>query len=484
MTLRALLSAALVFSFAAAAGAAPLALVAQDGVPLRAAPRDAAPRQAQLAAGDALELRGAKLDHLQVYDHRRERAGWVRASQLRVLELDAAHAPELLAVLRFLRDAPGSEALGIAYAAAYLRAAPASAIDAEPFDAIGTMADRLARRASARAAGPAAETTLATQLDAVAAYGVRFVTIARDGQIVLCHDGDAWRRVLALPGTAEQRARAALALTRHDCIDPALHPQQRVELDEARAALLDEVPTTGLPPLVKNRVRMRQAGVWSAVAYARQRHGGDAAAAAQHAIDALAGVDRSELIESDEPAYAEAAVRAAASRWAAVAAAKPDPAALLAITTSPGRPGETCVHLVDPKRAAPLLSRCSFGLVWPESASVSPNGQALALAVQPLPGWRELWVFRRVRGTWSVDVLPASAGTPDVGVIEFAGWVPGGTHLLAVREAKVDGRMQRSFERVRLDTLAVDQRGSRPDALAAFNRWADPRWRAQTLALR
>ena len=42
--------------------------------------------------------------------------------------LDEAHAPQMLAVLRFLRDTPGAEPLAIAYAAAYLKAAPAAAI--------------------------------------------------------------------------------------------------------------------------------------------------------------------------------------------------------------------------------------------------------------------------------------------------------------------------------------------------------------------
>lgn len=463
-----------------------LALVAQDAVPLRAGPRDTAPPQALLAAGDALEVRGERLDHLQVYDHRRERAGFVRASQVRRVGLGEAEAPQLLAVLRFLRDTPGSESLGIAYAAAYLRAAPAGAIDAEPFDAIGTLADRLARRASARAASRAAEAATAAQLEAVAAYGVTMTTIERDGQLQLCADGDAWRRVLALPAAPDQRARAALALTRHDCIDPALHPLVRAKLDEARAALLDGVATAGLTPLVKNRVRLRQAGVWAAVAHARQRQGGDAASAAQRAIDALAAVDRHELVDGDEPAYAEAAVRAAASRWAAAPAAADARPGRLGITTVPGRPGETCVLLTDATHRADdsLLRRCSFGVVWADSASASPDGQALALAVQPLPTWRELWVFRRVRGAWVVDVLPPATGSPELGVIEFAGWVPGGTRLLAAREAKVDGRFRRSFELLRIDTLAVERRAERPDALSAFRRWQDPRWTQQTLALR
>ena len=55
---------------------------------------------------------------------------------------------DLFAVVQFLRESPGDEALGIAYAAAYLQAAPAKAIGADAFDALGTLADQLAQRAS------------------------------------------------------------------------------------------------------------------------------------------------------------------------------------------------------------------------------------------------------------------------------------------------------------------------------------------------
>src|SRR6185369_4621453 len=124
------------------------AIVVQDQVALRAAARDSAQQQAMLWQGDALEVRGQRQEFLQVYDHRRERAGFVRAAQVRIVPTQAEAAPDLLAVVRFLRDTPGAEALGIGYAAAYLKAAPANVIGAEPFDALGTMSERLARRAS------------------------------------------------------------------------------------------------------------------------------------------------------------------------------------------------------------------------------------------------------------------------------------------------------------------------------------------------
>ena len=204
-------------------------------------------------------------------------------------------------------------------------------------------------------------------------------------------------------------------------------------------------------------------------------------------VDSLAAVDKGALTEADESAYADAAVRTSASRWATEAAPAPvQPKAGLAIVTNPGQPGETCVSLIDARHdeSHALLRRCTYGVVWTPSVAVNPSGTALALAVQPLATWRELWVFHRRGGAWIADVLPAATGTPELGVIEFAGWVPGGTHLLAARDARIDGRFRRSFEMVRIDTLVTEKRADRPDALSAFQRWQDPRWKRQTVSLR
>lgn len=475
---------------AVAAAAAPsqsIAIVTLDRVALRSAPRDSAPQQAVLWQGDALEVRGERLDFLQVYDHRRERAGFVRAAQVRRVSLAAADAPELLSVLRFLRESPGSEALGIAYAAAYLRAAPAEAIGAEPFDALGDMAERLARRASSRR-GPANDAALAGHLEVAASYGVSLRSIERDGRMTLCDEGEAHRRVLVMTASAEQVARAALGLTRHECVEPDLHPADRQALDAWRAELLDRADTALLPAMLKNRIHLRRAGVWAAIAFDRTRRGEAAGAAAERALQSLAAVDRQALGDGDESSYAEAAVRTGASRWAAElsGAAAPLPRNKLAIVTSPGQAGETCIALVDAQHDStrPLLKRCTYGTVWAQSASVSPAGHALAVAVQPLATWRELWVFHRVKGQWVVDALPPATGAPELGLIEFAGWVPGGRQLLAVREARIDGRFRRSFEVIRLDTLATDKRADRPEALSLFYRWQDPQWKRQTVSLR
>jgi hypothetical protein len=104
--------------------------------------------------------------------------------------------------------------------------------------------------------------------------------------------------------------------------------------------------------------------------------------------------------------------------------------------------------------------------------------------VQPLATWRELWLFHRTPQGWSVDVLPPANGDPQLGVIEFAGWVPDGKHLLAAREAQVDGRFRRSFELVRIADLASEKRAEQPQALSIFYRWQDAAWKRQSPILR
>ena len=121
-----------------------IALCADDPAVLRNAPRDDAPAQATLWRGDWLEVRGETAGFLRVYDHRRERPGYVRPASVRVYRLEAASTAELAAIVRFLRDGAGNESLGIGYAALALRAAPAGMDTSEILASIGTMAERLA----------------------------------------------------------------------------------------------------------------------------------------------------------------------------------------------------------------------------------------------------------------------------------------------------------------------------------------------------
>jgi hypothetical protein len=157
------------------------------------------------------------------------------------------------------------------------------------------------------------------------------------------------------------------------------------------------------------------------------------------------------------------------------------------IVTEPGEAGQTCVALVDAKRDIknPLVRRCTYGIVWENSATLNREGNALALAVQQTDTWRELWIFRKSSSDgWTIGVLPPATTTPEVGYAEFAGWVPGGKEMLVAREASGDGKYKRNFELLRLDTLTPMRQAGDPTLLGAFQRWQDPAWKRQTLSLR
>jgi hypothetical protein len=202
---------------------------------------------------------------------------------VRQLELVPEEAPELLAILRFLRGVPGSEALGIGFAAAYIEAAAPETLNGpdgvEALDAMAAMAERLARSASGASSLKAA--MLSSHLDVAARYGVRFMTVERNGRVRLCYDGAAYRKVLVMHATEEQRARAMLALSDPACLKPEI----------TLAQLLDnDVPS--VPAYVRNRLLMRRASLWASVAYQQARKGEGAADAAERAAAALEQVDR------------------------------------------------------------------------------------------------------------------------------------------------------------------------------------------------
>jgi len=464
--------------------AASIAVVSQDQTQLRAAPKASAQAHAMLVQGEALEVRGERLDFLQVYDYRRERGGFVRASLVKRLTLTPDQAPELLAVARFLRDTPGSESLGIAYAAAYIQVAPADALKGpdgiEVLDALGTMADRLAQRAFSQGKAVA-------HLEVAARHGVRFVSNEHDGRVHVCHDGDAFRRVLAAKSGPQQRARAVLGLKRKECMPSALQTGERRRMDEWRAQALDQVEVDALPAWLRNRVVIRRAAVWSSLAYQCARAGDAPGNAAARAMIELGRVDKTNLTEEDSAGFSDAAMRVNASRWALAAAKPPVPSeSRPGLMTVPLVTGKTCVLLVDAKRGEkqPLAKRCTFGMVWPGSASVNREGTAVALSVQPTDSWLEMWVFHKTSAGWTVRVLPPAAIHPEVGYAEFAGWVPGGAQVLVAREAQGEGRHRKNFEIVRLDTLATVRQAGDPSMLGAFQRWQDPGWKRNTVSVR
>lgn len=459
------------------------AIVVQDNIPLRSAPRDSAVQQSVLWQGDTVEIRGESQDFLQVYDYRRERGGYVRAIHVRNYPEESSTASELMTIIRFLRDSPGAEALGIAYVALFLKAAEPADIGAEIFDALGTFGERLASRASARKGKPG-DDTIASHLDVARHYGLQFQSFERKGRMQTCYDGEAFRRVMALPSTLEQKARAALALTYQECIRPDLGPVQLHAVELWNSELLDSVETTLLPQHIANRIRLRRASVWARVAHNKARQGEPPQEAGRRALQELAAVNKSELAEEDGIAYNEAAVWAGASRWAAEDLH--GKATILAIHTTQRQPGETCIQLMDTRQNSdqPLMERCTYGVVWKSSVSVSPKDNALALAVQPLDSWREMWLFHQTEAGWSVDVLPPSAEGPDFGYLECAGWSPDGSKVLLAREFRSGVRFKKSFEILDLSSLEIEKQAESPGALTPFYRWQDPEWKRGTLSLR
>lgn len=457
------------------------AIVAADRVALRAEPRDSAAVQAQLFRGDWLEVRGEEPGFLKVYDHRRERPGFVRRTAARAVSGDAG---ELRAIVAFLRGEAGAESLGIGYAALYLRAGGAAA-DVEA--AIGELAERLALRTDALAAA---------HRDVAEAYGVKLASVDREGRVLVCYDGEAERRVLSLQdATPEDRAQAALALTADRCVDPAARPSEVKAWNEWRVEVLARVQEA--PGELLALVRLRRAEALSALAYQQAREG-DARRAAVQAdtgLQELQLVDRAVLAEENRAAYASAALRVAAVRWAAErggsplaeeeapleapgtpAAAEPSRAGARLVLRA-GKQGETCVRV-----AGTATERCTWGLVWAASARRSPRGEALTVAVQPMPAWTELWVFRKLGKRWVVDALTPSSDAPGVGYAEAAGFSPDGARLLVAREAIVRGRLRRRFQILQLRSLRTVAEASTPGP--AFSRYCSPAWRGRTLALR
>jgi hypothetical protein len=233
-----------------------------------------------------------------------------------------------------------------------------------------------------------------------------------------------------------------------------------------------------VPGPIGNRIRIRRAVIGARLAWALGR-GADpnAAKIADAAVSAFARVDRAELADDDADSFEAAALEVAASRWAvapAVPIRKGDP--VLALT--PGEPGETCITVeTSPKQ-------CTHGQVWPSSFRVAPDHSAAVLAIQPLPGWLELWMFRRVPGGWAVDVLAPSTEGIDLGYVELAGWSTDSAHAVVVREARSNGAVHRIYQTIKLDALAIDKQTSRLADLGPARAWVTPEWRGRTLALR
>lgn len=481
----ALAVAAAVFSVAAHAAEEPASgLVMVDQAALRAAPRDAAPLLVPLWRGEALQLRGARGDWLQVWDAHRERGGFVRASQVLPLPAGEAALAELAAQLRLLRQQPGAEALGIGVAAALIERAGApwltSAAGAEMLDTLVLLQERLAARV--QAAPATQQTTTAAHAEVAQRYGFALRPVARaDGSQQLCANG---KPALLLRGhptaTAAQQARAALALTRGDCVGADLLPTQRLARLEQHAAWLDGIDVQRLAPVERNRLMLRRASVLASLAFARRE--GDARSVASAAFTAWAQVIPSELSDDDVAAVREAAIRLSPQRWLLQPAVDQRKLGRFELRLEPGGAGETCL-MWGPVASGEPARRCSHGLIHLASARVAPDGSAVVLSVQPLDGWTELW---RLDPAGAVTVLPPAAEAPGLGAVEWAGWSsgPAGLQVLVAREAEAGGRSLRRFEVYGAEWVQPTRWAGEPGVLAAFQRSADPVWRSGSLIAR
>jgi hypothetical protein len=319
--------------------------------------------------------------------------------------------------------------------------------------------------------------------------------------MAVCYDGDAFGRLLTMAGApADERARATLSLSRRGCLDPAATPDQRRAFNEARLALLAEASPANptffrLSPAVAHRLRLRTAEALAEQAHDRAMHNAPdaAAASAAEALRLLALVDRGQLPPEDRATAEDTAVRVGAVRWLAE---PPEPAARrprFRVDVAAGRPGESCVRLQaaateGASTARPLAERCTFGVVFTSSLRVAASGRVVTLAVAPVSGWTELWVFRAAPdGTaWRGDVIPPATGEPgsDIGYVEAAGFSPDGVRLLVARAFRVGGNLGRRFEVLAPNSVVVERWASSPQRLGGFQRWASPAWQKTTLAAR
>ncbi len=482
-----------------------VALVTDNQTALRAAPHETAPRQAVLWEGDWLEVRGERQGFLQVYDHRRERPGYVHPWQVRTYPLDESSAPALRAVLDYLKAGPGHESLGIGYAALYLRVAPPALVDADLFASLGLIADRLAQRASTLVAGRN-DLTTAAYLEVAESYGVHFHSFDAGGHTRVCYDGEAERRVLALVAAAPQKngasvqaADAALSLTDPACVDPALPLVQIEALVHWQAGVTADAVKVAAPALTDEHraaLTIRRAVVLAQLAYQEQRHdhADQAAAAGAEAMKLIAGVDRAQLSDDLDGAWQEAGVRVNVVRWATDAPVKPR-ARDVQVALEPGTPGQTCIVVRSPHTDE--LRHCTFGVVWPSSVRIAPAGNAVTVAVQPLPSWSELVLLQRNKKEhpapkadvyeWTAEVMTPSTVDPDLGYVEQAGWSPDGAHLLVVREFRVPAPgsgIRRRFQILTTASQVVEKEASTLANFPSFRRWQSPDWTGSTLALR
>jgi len=472
-------------------------IILMPTVSLRSAPKDSAMQQAELWQGEWVEIRGKRLNYIQVYDYKRERTGYIKEDAIRATSLDAADAGQLLTIMRYVAQNKGSESLGIGLGTAYINAASSADVNsekgAEVLDNIGLFADRLADQASSQQPlSKTAANSLAHQLEVATQYGVQFNTLERDGHIQMCYNGDVYRRVLAMPASPETMVHAALALSNPQCAAANVSPIAQAQLDTWRLDVIQRVNTQTLEPFLKNRVALRKASLLASLSYAKNRltHTPEAAqltgitekytSLMQQSLDTFSTVQKNELPDEDWGNYNDTAMLLNANRWAAVEPISKQQDIQVSMQT--GAVGETCVIVNKGKQI--LTKRCTYGTVWLASSNINREKNAITLAVQPVAGWRELWLINLTKDGWQFNVLPPNNRETGLGYAEFAGWVPGGKQMLVARESRSQGMYQRSFEVMNIDNLTVQHQARDASLLGAFQRWQDPNWKANSLSVR
>ena len=478
-----------------------LGLVMQPKASLKSAPKDSARELAILWQGEWVEVRDQRMDYLEVYDHKRERVGFVKVTHLRQSKFHESETEEFLTLVRYLRDTRGSNSLGISLASAYLKAASVQEMNssegAEVLQSIGIFADRIADRASNNnRLSKSASSYLSQQLEVATQYGVHFKNLEKNGQFKVCYDGEVYRQVLALPASAEMKAKAALSLTKNTCVSSDLTPLQRAQIDVWRAQVMSQVPNQALVKYLENRVEMRKASIFSALSYAQTRFAknpealklsgiqSSAKTLMQKAMKAFSHVDKSEMPDIDWPTYNNTAMLVNANRWALTQSEKKQTLGAMQLEMRNGKAGETCVTLTTKKQKEPLAQRCTYSVVWSQSATINRKKNAIALAVQPMAGWTELWVFQKNKAGWLITALPPASREAGLGYVEFAGWAPNGKQILLAKESRAEGLYQRRYEVVNLASLSVQRQARDASILGAFRRWQDPSWKANSISLR
>jgi hypothetical protein len=84
-----------------------------------------------------------------------------------------------------------------------------------------------------------------------------------------------------------------------------------------------------------------------------------------------------------------------------------------------------------------------------------------------------------------VDVIPPANSDPDLAYVDFAGWIPGSyDKFLLAREARIDGRYQRSYEVFNRQNLQTETSSERLRNVALFSKWQDAQWQGISLMQR